>query len=99
MLSFLSDIWNAIRDVPFLVVGFFVDIINGAIISIGAFLNVVFAVLPGFPSAPSAPNSGVLSWLLYFVPLGSILSFAALMLTCWVTFLGIKVALKWMRAI
>jgi len=36
---------------------------------------------------------------LVVIPLGTVLSFFALMVTAWVTFLGVKVALKWFRVL
>lgn len=98
MFSLLEGIWHGILSVPYLVVTFFVLAINGAIVSVGALLGVLLDLLPEFPDPPAAPG-GVIGALLWFVPLGAMLAFFALMVTCWVTFLGIKVALKWVRAL
>lgn len=98
MFSILESVWHAVLSVPYLVITFFVLAINGAIISLGALLGVALSLLPSFPSAPK-PASGVLGGLLWFLPLGSIMAVFTLLVSAWVTFLGVKVALKWGRAL
>lgn len=98
MLSLLESVWHGVLDIPYLAIGFLVLALNGTIIVLGGILGVALGLLPAFPAAPSAP-SGVLGGLLWFLPLGTILAFFSLMVTAWVTFLGVKVALKWGRAL
>lgn len=94
MLDFLGDILNGILDLPYLIVAVLVEVLNALIVALAAIVEAALSLLPPFPDPPSAPG-GVIGALLWFVPLGAMLSFFALMLTAWVTFLGVKVALKW----
>lgn len=98
MFGWLEDIWHAILDLPFIIVGLLVESINGWIMLIALLAEATLALLPGFPDPPSAPE-GVIGALLWVVPLGSILSFFGLMVTAWIGFLGLKVALRWVKVL
>jgi uncharacterized membrane protein YdjX (TVP38/TMEM64 family) len=98
MLGWLEDIWNAIKDVPYLILAGLVEVLNAIIAAIAALATLVLSLLPGFPEPPSAP-SGVVGGLLWFLPLGTILAFFSLMVSCWLGFLAVKIALKWVRAL
>ena len=98
MLGWLEDIWHAIKDVPFLILGGLVEIVNLLVAAIAALAVFLLSLLPGFPDPPAAPG-GVMGALLWVVPLGPILAFFSLMITCWIGFLAIKVALRWVKAL
>ncbi len=98
MLGFLEEILHGVLDIPFLIIGGLVELVNGIITMIAALAKALLSLLPGFPAYPKAP-SGVAGGFLWFVPLGPILAFFSLMVTCWLTFLGIKIALKWVKAL
>lgn len=97
--GFLGSILNALLDLPFLIADAFVGLFNAFIEAI-AFLAAGFlSLLPSFPAAPDPPDSGVLGFVTWLVPLGGMLvTFAALM-ACWVAFLGLKVVLRWVKAL
>jgi hypothetical protein len=97
MLGWLSDIWEAIKDVPYLIVAGLVEVVNAIIAAVAAFCEVLLALLPSFPDPPSEPVSGIAGWLLWMVPLGTMLSLFTTLVALWITFLGIKVALKWVK--
>lgn len=98
MLGWLEDIQHGILDLPFILIGLVVDLLNLIILAIAALAALLLALLPGFPEAPSAPG-GVIGALLWVVPLGSILSFFGLMVTAWITFLAVKIGLRWVKAL
>lgn len=98
MLGWLESIWNAVKDLPFLLIGLLVEMINGLILALAALAELVLSLLPSFPEAPSAPG-GVMGALLWVVPLAPILAFFGLMVTCWIAFLGLKIALRWVKAL
>lgn len=98
MLTFLEEILHGILSIPYLVIGLLVELLNAIIVAIAALAELVLSLLPGFPEAPTAPG-GVVGGLLWFLPLGPILSFFALMVSCWLGFLAVKIALKWVRAL
>jgi hypothetical protein len=98
MLGPLEDVLHGILDLPFVLINLLIDSVNATITAIAAIANALVSLLPGFPSAPTAPG-GVVGALLWFFPLGTVLSFFALMVTAWVTFLGIRAALNWFRVL
>jgi hypothetical protein len=99
MLGFLEDIWHGILDLPFLIIGGLVELINALIIAIAALAEFLLSLLPAFPDPPSEPASGIVGWLLWMVPLGTMLALFTLLVSLWIGFLGVKVALKWVKAL
>src|SRR4051794_16087615 len=99
MLSWLSSIWHAITGFGQLVLWGLVSGVNLLVAAIGGFIAAVISLFPQLPDAPSAPASGILQWENYFIPLGGLLALFTTFLTCWVAFLGIRVALKWAKAL
>jgi len=98
MLGWLEDIWHAIKDLPYLIIGGLVEVVNAIVAAIAALASAILSLLPGFPDSPDTPG-GVMGALLWVVPLAPILSFFSLMVTAWIGFLAIKVALKWVKAL
>jgi hypothetical protein len=99
MLGLLADIWNAIRSLPYLIIDFLVMVLNALIVAIGAFASLVLGLLPSFPAGPGAPTGGVLGFLNWIAPLGPMIATFAVLVTAWTTFLLVKVALKWVKAL
>jgi uncharacterized membrane protein YdjX (TVP38/TMEM64 family) len=98
MLGWLEDIWHAVKDLAYVLVGLLVELINALIAAIAALAVLLLSLLPGFPDPPTAP-SGVIGALFWVVPIGSILGFFMLMVSCWISFLAIKVGLRWVKAL
>lgn len=98
MLGWLSDIWYAIMDLPYLVVALLVELVNAFIAAIAALAVLVLSLLPAFPDPPGTPG-GIGGALLWVVPLGPILSVFAILVSCWVAFLAVKIALRWVKAL
>ncbi|MBN9623524.1 MAG: hypothetical protein J0H06_11325 [Actinobacteria bacterium] len=98
MLGIFESIGTGILDLPFVLINLVVALVNAVIAAFAAIGAAALSLLPGFPSPPSAPG-GVVGALLWFFPLGTVLSFFGLMVTAWVAFLGVKAALNWARVL
>lgn len=96
MFSILESVWHAIVDVPFYIVGLLVDSVNELISAFAALATLILSLLPSFPAVPSAP-SGVLGSVLWFFPIGTMVSVWMTFVGLWVAFLGFKVAMKWVK--
>lgn len=77
----------------------FTAVINDALVVIGAVLAGALAILPPFPAAPDPPDGGILGFICWVFPLGPMLAVFAALVTCWTIFLGVKVALRWAKAV
>jgi hypothetical protein len=99
MIDLLRKLLHGILDIPFLVADFLVDAFNLIIAGIAALAALVLGLLPSFPDAPDPPDSGVLGWLAWIAPIGTIVAGFALFVTCWIGFLVIRVALRWVKAL
>lgn len=72
--------------------------VNALIVGIGAFLLALAALMPDMPDAPPNPDGGVLGTLNWIMPLSQLLGGLTIVLTLWLAFLGLRVALRWMKA-
>jgi len=99
MLDFLGGIFDVVKQFGQLVLYALVTFANALIEAIGAFIALVISLFPALPDAPGAPDSGVLQWVNYFLPLGGMLALFATFVAVWVSFLAIRVALKWAKAL
>lgn len=98
MLNFLSDILHALLDLPYLLVALLVESINGWILILAALLSAVLAVLPGFPEVPTL-DGDVLAGVAWFLPIAPMLAIFATFLAAFVIFMGVMVALRWVKAL
>lgn len=96
MFSLLEQIVHGVLDVPYLVAALGVESVNGWISAIAALGKVLAALLPSFPALPSVPAevAGGVSW---FLPMAELLVVLGVCVTCWVTWLGVQAALRWVR--
>lgn len=99
MFDVLSDIWDGIRSLPYLVADLLVGVFNAVIVAFGALATVILAIMPGFPEAPEPPTSGVLGLLNWVIPLGPVLAGFSTIVIAWTSFLAFKIALKWVKAL
>lgn len=98
MLSFLSEILHGILDLPYLLVGLLVEAVNGWILILAALLKAVLAVLPGFPEIPTISGE-VLAGVAWFLPIGPMLAVFATFVTAFVVWMGVQIALRWVKAL
>jgi hypothetical protein len=99
MLDYLRDILCAILNLGAIIIDLLVAAINALIVAIGVALAFFITLLPTLPDAPDPPDSGVLAILNWFIPVVPLLAFATTAIGLWVTFLLIKIALNWLRAL
>jgi uncharacterized membrane protein len=99
VLDWLNGIWHAVTNFGQLVAYGLVSVVNALIAALGAFIAAVIGLFPTLPAAPGPPSSGVLQWVNYFLPLGGMLALFGTFVTLWISFLGIRVALKWAKAL
>jgi hypothetical protein len=93
MVSLLESLGHGVLELPYLIDGILVEILNGAIVALATLAAAAFEVLPAFPTVGSLPG-GVLSGMEWFFPFGAIAAVVTAMVTAYVTFLGVKVVLK-----
>lgn len=98
MLSLLTDIWHGVLDIPYLIVNLLIESFNGWILILAALLSSVLAVLPGFPEVPTL-DGDVLQGVAWFLPIGPMLAIFATFVAAWVIWMGIQVALRWVKAL
>jgi hypothetical protein len=98
MLIFLGQILHGILDIPYLVVSLLVDAINGWILILASLLAAALAILPGFPEVPTL-NGDVLSGVAWFLPIGPMLAIFASFVAAFVVFMGVMIALRWVKAL
>ncbi len=81
---------------PYLVAALLVDSINGWILAIAALGKGLAALLPSLPGLPSIPAeiAGGVAW---FLPMAELLIVLGFLLTAWVTWLGLQVAMRWVK--
>jgi hypothetical protein len=72
---------------------------NLFIVGVAALATTFLALLPAFPAAPDAPSDGILGFIVWLVPLGGMITAFAGFTACWITFLGLKIALRWVKAL
>ena len=98
MVGVLESVLHGVLDIPYLVIGFFVDAINGLILGVAALASAILSLLPSFPSVPGAPG-GVMGAVLWAFPLGTMVAVWSTFVGLWIAFLGFKVALKWVKVL
>jgi uncharacterized membrane protein len=99
MLDFLAHIFEVMKAFPQLVLYAIVSGINALVFALGSFIAFMIGLFPQLPDAPGAPDSGILQWVNYFLPLGGLLALFTTFVTVWIAFLAIKIGLKWVKAL
>lgn len=76
-----------------------INICNGLISAVASFIGVLLALLPTSPFASVSVNSTWLSYINYFIPVGTILTHLGLYLTAALSYYIIRIGLRWAKAI
>ena|SRR5579862_8043808 len=100
MLNALEQILCYIENLPTLIVDGAVTVLNLVIVAIGAAIAAIAAVLPSMPSSAVGflPDS-VLSAANWFYPIGAVVTALGVVVTIWVAYLLLKIALNWLKVI
>jgi hypothetical protein len=87
----LLDIGSMLHDA-------LVTVVNALIVAVAAVINAAMSILPSLPTPPdvSGPWMGWLNWI---VPVGPLLAGLSAFVAIWVSFLVLRIALKWARAL
>jgi hypothetical protein len=81
-----------------LLLGALVSVVNALVVALAAFLAGVLSLLPTLPDPPDVGGQWM-SWLNWIVPVGTMLATLTAFVVIWVSFLLVRVALKWARAL
>lgn len=98
MISLLGEILCVLQTMAAAIVNLFVLSINGLILLLGSTLALICAALPDMPDPLDAPDSGVLAWINWLVPVAPLVAFCTTALLLWAALMGVKVMLNWLRA-
>jgi hypothetical protein len=74
------------------------DVLNAVVVACAAVIGVVVALLPDMPSWPTG-TSGVWGWLNWALPVASYVGVFGSVATLIALYLGLRIALKWMRTL
>lgn len=79
----------------------FITAVNYVIQALGLVLSGIEAFFPNLPDVPEPPsgNDGFIGALSWIYPWGGLLVIMASAAVIWVTFLGVRVIAKWVKAL
>lgn len=78
-----------------------IDALNGLIAALGTVLQGFFDLLPDLPDLPDEPDSVVTasSWVAWFFPVSTLLDVLAFILSMWLLWQAVAIALRWAKAL
>lgn len=76
-----------------------INIVNSLIAGVGTLITGLLALLPTSPFASVSVDSTWLSYVNYFIPVGTILVHLGLYLTAALSYYIIRIGLRWAKAI
>jgi len=98
MLSIFEDILCIISGLASIIEYAAVVVVNDLIIGLAAVLAVVAPLLPSMPSFPDLSGQNF-AWLGWLVPVSSIVGLNSLAVTIFLTMFGLRIALRWVKAL
>lgn len=98
MFSWLSKIFHALLDLPYLIVNLLIESLNGWILILALLVEGLLALLPSFPEIPTLDGQ-VLSGVAWFLPISAMLGVFGTFVAAFVIWLGVQVALRWGKAL
>lgn len=99
MLGLLRWIADALESMGAYVLVGLVDGVNAIITAIGALIGVLVGLLPSIPDPPAAPAAEWIGWLNWIYPLAPALAAATGLLLLYTLLLGLRIALRWVKAL
>jgi hypothetical protein len=78
-----------------------IQALNEVIKALGVLASAALAILPAMPSFPSLPSqfTEVMGWINWFFPVGTVFDIAAFLVTAWLIWMVVRVALHWAKVI
>jgi hypothetical protein len=99
MGTLLGWILDAIKGIGSLVLVALVDVVNAVILAVGTLISVLFSLLPSLPSPPTVPVADWVGWLNWFFPVAEMIAALTAFVVIWTSFLVIRMALRWVKAL
>jgi hypothetical protein len=99
MFDWLGGIFEVVKAFGQLVLWGLVSFVNVLILAIGTAIQGLVAMLPAMPDAPDAPSAGILGWVLWIIPLGPLVAGFMVFVTVWVSWLVIRIPLRWLKVV
>jgi len=74
--------------------------LNALIVAIAAVLSGLFAILPDMPDLPTPPDAMTTAaeWVSWFFPVGTVIDILAFVLTMFLLWQAVVLALRWAKA-
>lgn len=75
--------------------------INKFIVGMALIITAILAILPNMPALPALPTTftTVEGWIAWFWPVGTTVTIFAFIVTAWIIWLGVSIALRWAKAL
>jgi len=75
--------------------------VNAFVAALAAVLQALFDVLPDMPDLPEPPEAftDAAGWVAWFFPVGTLLDVLAFVLTMWLLWQAVALALRWAKGI
>jgi hypothetical protein len=99
MVSLLSLIADTLAATGVLSLWAMESAINATVVAIAASATFLLGLLPSIPAPPSQPASPWIGWLNWIFPLGPAITAATGLLVLYTLLLGLRVALRWVKAL
>lgn len=101
MISLLQSILCVLLQIPYFIVWAVITALNGVILTLATVLAGLVALMPVFPDFPTVPSevTAVTGWVAWFFPVGTVVAIVAFLLTAWLVWQGVSLALRWAKVI
>lgn len=75
--------------------------LNGLILALGTIVGGFLSILPDMPALPTLPDpfTTAAAWVAWFFPVDTLLTVLALVITLWLVWQLVVVALRWAKAV
>jgi uncharacterized membrane protein len=99
VLGLLRLIGDVLTGLGSTVVWALESVVNLFLSALAAFATTVLGLLPSIPAAPATPVSDWVGWLNWFFPLAPAIAAATTLLLLYTLMIGLRVALRWVKAL
>jgi hypothetical protein len=99
VFAFFGKVLCWLSNLPQLFLVGLVDAVNYTIIGIGAAIDAIAFALPSMPSYTPFMPTDALAAANWFYPVGALVTALGVLVTLWTTWLLIRIALNWLRAL
>lgn len=82
-----------------IIVGSVIAFLNLLILAAAGWLAILAALLPEMPGPSTSQTPEVLQWLNWLFPVAGYVGLMSIMLTLWISMIGVRAALRFLRAL